>query len=55
MSRGNRDRLVDCMEEYVKYTIMMRPYFALYGDRFSELEERRKKEQSAEEREIAVE
>lgn len=55
VSGGNRDRLVDCMEEFVKYTIMMRPYFALYGDRFSEREERRKKEQSTVERVIAVE
>ena len=33
---GNRDRLVDCMEELVKYTIVMRPHFALFGDRYSE-------------------
>ncbi|PVH70995.1 arsenate resistance ArsH [Cadophora sp. DSE1049] len=33
---GNRDRLVDCMEEFVKYTIIMRPHFELFGDRFSE-------------------
>ena len=32
---GNRDRLVDCMEEFVKYTIIMRPHFELFGDRFS--------------------
>jgi arsenic resistance protein ArsH len=32
----NRDRLVDCMEELVKYTIVMRPHFALFGDRYSE-------------------
>lgn len=55
MSGGNRDRLVDCMEEFVKYTIIMRPHFALFGDRFSEREERRKKEQSVKESEIAVE
>ena len=55
MSGGNRDRLVDCMEEFVKYTIVMRPYFALFGDRFSEREERNKKVQSANESEIAVE
>jgi len=35
----NRDRLVDCMEEFVKYTIVMRPHFDLFGDRFSEREE----------------
>lgn len=50
-SGGNRDRLVDCMEEFVKYTIIMRPHFTLFGDRFSEREERRAKERSAEERE----
>ncbi len=55
MSGGNRDRLVDCMEEFVKYTIVMRPHFALFGDRFSEREERRTKEQSVKESEIAVE
>jgi arsenic resistance protein ArsH len=38
---GNRDRLVDCMEEFVKYTILMRPHLQLFGDRFSEREERR--------------
>ncbi|CVK84939.1 related to arsenic resistance protein ArsH [Fusarium mangiferae] len=42
---GNRDRLVDCMEELVKYTIVMRPHFDLFGDRFSEREERRAKEE----------
>jgi len=35
---GNRDRLVDCMEEFVKYTLVMRPHFDLFGDRFSERE-----------------
>ena len=51
MSSGNRDRLVDCMEEFVKYSVIMRPHFALFGDRFSEREERRAKERSAKERE----
>ena len=41
---SNRDRLVDCMEELVKYTIVMRPHFDLFGDRFSEREEKAKKE-----------
>jgi arsenic resistance protein ArsH len=41
---GNRDRLVDCMEEFVKYTILMRPHIELFGDRFSEREEKKKKE-----------
>ena len=36
MAGGNRDRLVDCVEEFVKYTIIMRPHFDLFGDRFSE-------------------
>ena len=40
---GNRDRLVDCMEEFVKYTILMRPHLELFGDRFSERKERRAK------------
>merc|ERR1711879_608921 len=33
---GNRDRLVDCMEELVKYTIIMRQHFTLFEDRYSE-------------------
>ena len=44
---GNRDRLVDCMEEFVKYSIVMRPHFDLFGDRFSEREERKAKEAKA--------
>ena len=41
---GNRDRLVDCMEELVKYTIVVRPHFDLFSDRFSERRERLAKE-----------
>ncbi|KAJ5748307.1 uncharacterized protein N7511_010003 [Penicillium nucicola] len=41
---SNRDRLVDCMEEFVKYTILMRSHLALFGDRYSEREEKRVKE-----------
>ncbi|KUL88245.1 hypothetical protein ZTR_05055 [Talaromyces verruculosus] len=41
---SNRDRLVDCMEEFVKYTILMRPHIDLFGDRYSEREEKRVKE-----------
>lgn len=44
MGGGNRDRVVDCAEEFVKYTILMREHFGLMGDRFSEREERRAKE-----------
>lgn len=51
MSGGNRDRLVDCTEEFVKYTVVMRSHFTLFGDRFSEREGRRGKGQSAKERE----
>lgn len=43
MSSSNRDRLVDCMEELVKYTIVMRPHFELFADRFSERKERKAK------------
>merc|ERR1712093_961103 len=32
MAGGNRDRLVDCAEEFVKYTLIMRPHFALLSD-----------------------
>jgi len=45
---GNRNRLVDCIEELVKYTIVMRKHFDLFGDRFSERVERREKERKAE-------
>ena len=37
---GNRDRVVDCMEELVKYTLVMRQHFELFGDRFSERAEK---------------
>ena len=52
--KSNRDRLVDCMEELVKYTVVMRPHFHLFGDRFSEREERRLKELKAEDERRAV-
>jgi len=32
---GNWDRPVDCMEELVKHTWVMRPHFASWGDIFS--------------------
>ena len=44
---GNRDRIVDCMEELVKYTIVMKPHFDLFSDRYSERSERVKKEKKA--------
>ena len=44
MPSGNRDRLVDCMEEFVKYTLLMRPHIELMGDRFSERMERQRRE-----------
>jgi arsenic resistance protein ArsH len=47
MPSGNRDRLVDCMEEFVKYTILMRSHFDLFNDRYSEREEKRIKEEKA--------
>jgi arsenic resistance protein ArsH len=36
MPSSNRDRVVDCMEEFVKYTILMRPHFNLFADRYSQ-------------------
>ena len=44
---GNRERLVDCMEEFVKFTIVMRPHFGLFGDRHSERREKLEKERKA--------
>lgn len=38
-----RDRLVDCMEEFAKYTVVMRPHFDSFADRYSERQERRAK------------
>ena len=40
---GNRDRLVDCMEEFVKFGWVIRPHFERWGDRYSERVERRAK------------
>lgn len=42
---GNWDRLADCMEEFIKYTIVMRPHIGLFADRFSEREEKKLKEE----------
>ncbi|KAL1998557.1 hypothetical protein VTN02DRAFT_5964 [Thermoascus thermophilus] len=50
MPSGNRERLVDCMEEFVKYTLIMRPHIELFADRFSERMERREKERKEEEK-----
>jgi arsenic resistance protein ArsH len=47
MLSRNRDRLVDCIEEFVKYTLVMRPHFDLFGDRYSEREEKRTKEEKS--------
>jgi arsenic resistance protein ArsH len=35
------------MEEFVKYTILMRSHFDLFNDRYSEREEKRIKEEKA--------
>lgn len=40
MPSGNRERVIDCMEEFVKYTIIMRQHFELFDDRYSERVER---------------
>jgi arsenical resistance protein ArsH len=42
---GNRERLVDCMEEFVKFTVLQRPWRESFGDRFSERKERKRKEE----------
>jgi arsenic resistance protein ArsH len=44
MPSGNRDRLVDVMEEFVKFTIIARPHFESFADRYSERTERAAKE-----------
>jgi len=43
------------MEEFVKYTIVIRPHFDLFGDRFSEREARREKEELMREKERLAE
>ncbi|KAG9565347.1 arsenate resistance ArsH, partial [Aureobasidium melanogenum] len=42
---GNRDRVVDVMEELFKYTLVMRRHFDLFGDRHSERKEKEAKRQ----------
>ncbi len=54
MASSNRDRLVDCMEELVKYTIIMRPNFHLFGDRFSERQDLRIKREEEEKRKAEI-
>ncbi|EMD64595.1 hypothetical protein COCSADRAFT_159622 [Bipolaris sorokiniana ND90Pr] len=54
MPSGNRDRLVDCMEEFVKYTIVMRPHFDLFGDRYNEREEKRAKQKKELDKPLSV-
>jgi arsenic resistance protein ArsH len=53
MPSSNRDRVVDCMEEFVKYTILMRPHFNLFADRYSERNERRLKEEKVAAQQLA--
>jgi arsenic resistance protein ArsH len=36
MLGGNRDRLVDCVEEFIKCTVIVREHFDLFDDHFSE-------------------
>ncbi|KAL9103917.1 MAG: hypothetical protein Q9187_008955 [Circinaria calcarea] len=54
MPSSNRDRLVDYMEELVKYTIVMRSHFDLFGDRFSERAEKREKAEKAKIKEMGA-
>lgn len=49
-SSDNRDRLVNCMGKFVQFTIEMKPHLALFGDRFSERQERRQRELDAKRR-----
>jgi len=51
---GNRERIVDCMEEFVKYTILMRPHFELFSDRHSEREERAEKLRASEQKQAVT-
>ncbi|TGZ76954.1 arsenate resistance ArsH [Ascodesmis nigricans] len=48
-----RERVVDCAEEFVKYTILMRPNWEVFGDRFSERRERERREEQGREKEVS--
>ncbi|CAD6449308.1 a2228561-5ff4-4720-9b06-a7f1d5167567 [Sclerotinia trifoliorum] len=45
---SNRERLVDCMEEFVRVTVVMRVNLEVFGDRFSERRERVERERKEE-------
>ncbi|KAJ8062816.1 hypothetical protein OCU04_008074 [Sclerotinia nivalis] len=47
---ANRERLVDCMEEFVRVTVVMRAHFGMFGDRFSERREKKEKEKKGKEK-----
>ena len=53
MPGGNRDRVVDCAEELIKFTIIMRQQFALLGDRYSERKEEEEKRRKKAQQEAA--
>ena len=42
---GNRDRVVDCVEEFVKVSLVVRECSGVWGDRFSERKQKREKEE----------
>lgn len=48
MASGNRDRLVDVCEELVKVSLILRPHFDSFADRYSERQERKGKAEVAE-------
>ncbi|KAI9779903.1 MAG: hypothetical protein M1835_004607 [Candelina submexicana] len=43
MPSSNRDHLVDCMWQFVKYTVPIKLHFELFGDRSSECRKERVK------------
>lgn len=47
MQSSNRDRLVDVCEELVRVSLVLRPGFGMFADRFSERKERRVKAEKA--------
>jgi len=38
-----RDSLVDCMEEFVKFSIVMRPHIDMLSERYSDRKEKKEK------------
>lgn len=45
---GNRDRVVDCVEEFVKMSLVMRDWSGVWSDRYSERKQKKEKQEKDE-------